>query len=74
MRSLLASLNEHPMALLRGIAELRGVILASNARAEAAAQLASALAEPAATSARAGHVLVVRLKQPGRGSQAVAGG
>lgn len=50
MRSLLASLNEHPMALLRGIAELRGVTLASNARAEAAGQLASALAEPAATA------------------------
>lgn len=46
MRSYLTSLGEHPMALLRGIAELRGVELTSNARNDAAAQLAAALAEP----------------------------
>ncbi len=51
MRSLLASLNDQPMALLRGIAELRGVTLATNNRGDAAAQLAAALAEPAATAA-----------------------
>jgi hypothetical protein len=51
MRSLLASLNDHPMAMLRGIAELRGVSLASNHRTDAAAQLAALLAEPAATAA-----------------------
>ena len=51
MRSLLASLNDQPMALLRGIAELRGVMLTTNNRGDAAAQLAAALAEPAATSA-----------------------
>ena len=50
MKSLLASLADHPMALLRGIAELRGVELASNVRTDAAAQLASALAEPASTA------------------------
>lgn len=49
MRSFLASLNEHPMALLRGIAELRGVELDSNHREDAAAQLAAALATPEAT-------------------------
>ena len=51
MRSLLASLNDQPMALLRGIAELSGVTLATNNRGDAAAQLAAALAEPAATTA-----------------------
>ncbi len=51
MRSFLASLNEHPMALLRGIAELREVELSSNVRPEAAAQLAAALATPEATAA-----------------------
>src|SRR5512137_41718 len=51
MRSLLASLNDHPIAMLRGIAELRGVTLATNHRADAAAQLAALLAEPAATAA-----------------------
>lgn len=51
MRTLLASLNDHPMALLRGIAELRGIALTSNARDEVAAQLAAALAQPAATEA-----------------------
>jgi len=51
MRSLLASLNDHPIAMLRGIAELRGVALATNHRADAAAQLAALLAEPAATAA-----------------------
>lgn len=49
MRSLDASLNDHPLAMLRGIAELRGVALATNSRAEAAAQLAAILAEPEAT-------------------------
>jgi hypothetical protein len=50
MRDLLTSLSEHPMALLRGIAELRGVELTSNARPDVAAQLAAALADPAATA------------------------
>jgi hypothetical protein len=49
MRSLDASLNSHPLAMLRGIAELRGIALATNSRAEAAAQLAALLAEPEAT-------------------------
>ena len=49
MRSLVASLNDHPIAMLRGIAELRGVTLATNQRGDAAAQLAALLAEPAAT-------------------------
>lgn len=51
MRSLLLSLNDHSMALLRGIAELRGLQLSTNSREDAAAQLAAALAEPAATAA-----------------------
>ena len=51
MRSLLTSLNDHPIALLRGIAELRGVALATNNRGDAAIQLAALLAEPAATAA-----------------------
>lgn len=51
MRTLLASLSEQPLALLRGIAELRGVALASNVRDEAAAQLAAALDEASATVA-----------------------
>jgi hypothetical protein len=51
MRSLEASLNNHPLAMLRGIAELRGVALTTNSRAEAAAQLAALLAEPGATEA-----------------------
>jgi hypothetical protein len=51
MRSLFASLNDQPMALLRGIAELRGVTLATNNRGDAAGQLAASLAEPAATAA-----------------------
>jgi len=51
MRTLLVSLSEHPLAMLRGIAELRGVELASNARDEAAAQLAAVLGEEAATAA-----------------------
>jgi hypothetical protein len=51
MRTLLTSLTEHPMAMLRGIAELNGVALTTNARDEAAAQLAAALAEPGATDA-----------------------
>jgi hypothetical protein len=51
MRTLLTSLAEHPMAMLRGIAELHGVALTTNARVDAAAQLAAALAEPGATDA-----------------------
>ncbi len=51
MRTLLVSLNEHPLALLRAIAELRDVSLASNVRADVASQLAAALADPAATRA-----------------------
>ncbi len=51
MRSFLASLNEHPMALLRGIAEMRGVELSTNLRPDAAAQLAAALAASGATAA-----------------------
>jgi hypothetical protein len=49
MRSLVASLGEHPMAMLRGIAELRGVALTSNVREEVVQQLAVTLAEPGAT-------------------------
>ncbi len=48
MRTLLASLTDHPMAVLRGIAELRDVPLATNARDDAAGQLAAALADPVA--------------------------
>jgi hypothetical protein len=51
MRSLLASLNEHPMALLRGIAAVRGVALITHVRADAAVQLAAVLVEPTATKA-----------------------
>jgi len=51
MRALLASLTDHPIAMLRGIAELRGVSLATNNRADAAAQLAALLTEPATTVA-----------------------
>src|SRR5512136_1892104 len=51
MRTLLTSLAEHPMAMLRGIAELDGVTLTTNARDDAAAQLAAALAEPGAIDA-----------------------
>ena len=51
MRTLLASLTDHPMAVLRGIAELRNAPLATNARADAAAQLAAALADPVAAEA-----------------------
>lgn len=45
------SLSEHPLAMLRAIAELRGVELASNSRDEAAAQLAAALGDESATAA-----------------------
>jgi len=51
MRTLLASLSEHPIAMLRGIAELRGVELASNSRDEAALQLAAALVDESSTGA-----------------------
>lgn len=50
MRTLSVSLGEHSLVMLRGIAELRGVSLASNARDEAAAQLAAALADEASTA------------------------
>ncbi len=50
MRTLLASLGDHSMAMLRGIAELRGVMPATNVREEFAAQLAALLAEPHATA------------------------
>lgn len=45
MRTLLVSLSDHPMALLRGIAELLGVELSSNVRTEAAEQLAACLSD-----------------------------
>ena len=51
MRTLLASLGEHSIALLRGIAELRNIELASNARADVAAQLAAVLVDPEMTQA-----------------------
>ncbi len=51
MRTLLTSLAEHPMAMLRGIAELHHLTLTTNARDDAAAQLAAALAEPGAIDA-----------------------
>ncbi len=54
MRTYLVSLSDHPLAMLRGIAELRGVTLASNARDEAAAQLAAALADEGSTTAAIG--------------------
>jgi Helicase conserved C-terminal domain len=50
MRTLLASLGDYSMAMLRGIAELRGVMPATNVREEVAAQLAGELAGPHATS------------------------
>lgn len=50
MRTLADSLNEHPLALLRGIAEVRVVSLASNARDEVALQLAAALSDEDATA------------------------
>lgn len=45
MRTLLASLSDHPMALLRGIAEQLEVELSSNVRSEAAEQLAARLSD-----------------------------
>jgi hypothetical protein len=51
MRTLLISLAEHPMPMLRGIAELHGIALSTNARDDAAAQLAAALVEPGAIDA-----------------------
>jgi len=50
MQSLTASLNDHPMALLRGIAEQCNVELTTNVRGDAAAHLAAALTEPIATN------------------------
>ena len=47
MRTLLASLSDHPIAMLRGIAAVRGIELATNVRDDAAAQLAAILADPA---------------------------
>ena len=51
MRTLLASLTDHPMAILRAIADLRGIELTTNARDDAAAQLAATLAQAGATDA-----------------------
>ena len=51
MRTLLTSLAEHPMAMLRGIAERHGIALTTNVRDEAATQLASGLGEPGAIGA-----------------------
>ena len=51
MRTLAVSLSEHPLAMLRAIAELRGVTLASSTRDDAAAQLAAALGDELATAA-----------------------
>jgi hypothetical protein len=51
MRTLAISLGEHSLAMLRAIAELRGVTLASSNRDEAAAQLAAAMSDEAATMA-----------------------
>jgi hypothetical protein len=51
MRTLLTSLAEHPMAMLRGIAELQDIALTTNVRDDAAVQLGAALAEPGATDA-----------------------
>ncbi|MDQ1301398.1 MAG: Helicase 3 protein [Chloroflexota bacterium] len=51
MHTLLASLSDHSMAMLRGIADMRGLELSTNNRDDAAAQLATALAEPDATAA-----------------------
>jgi hypothetical protein len=51
MRTLADSLSEHPLVLLRGIAEIRQVQLASNARDDVAAQLAAALSDESATAA-----------------------
>jgi hypothetical protein len=50
MRSLEASLSDHPLAMLRAIAELRDLQLATNVRADVARLLAAALAEPGATA------------------------
>jgi hypothetical protein len=50
MRSLEASLGDHPMAMLRGIADLRAIELTTNVRETVAAQLAAALAVPASTT------------------------
>ena len=46
MRDLQTSLRDHSMGMLRAIAELNRIELASNVRDEAADQLAAALAEP----------------------------
>jgi len=50
MRTLLDSLNDHSLIMLRGIAELRGITLTTDVRSDAAAQLAAVLAEPSATA------------------------
>ncbi|MGQ9491141.1 MAG: helicase-associated domain-containing protein [Anaerolineae bacterium] len=54
MRTLLASLNDHPIALLRAIAELLGVELSSNVRSEVATQLAAFLSDGEAVRAALG--------------------
>jgi hypothetical protein len=48
MRSLAQSLLDHPMAMLRGVAQVNGLSLLSNHRDEAAAQLAELLGAPGA--------------------------
>ena len=50
MRSLQVSLRDHSTAMLKGIAELRGIELGQISRAEAAARLAAAMAESRATA------------------------
>lgn len=46
MNTLLPSLQDYPLSMLRAIADVRGVTLQSNAAREVAEQLATALAEP----------------------------
>ena len=50
MRTLSASLVDHPMAMLRGIAALRGIELTTNVRDDAAEQLAAILDDGVATA------------------------
>jgi hypothetical protein len=49
MHTLFASLSDHPIAMLRSIADLRGIELTTNVRDDAATQLAAILAEPGTT-------------------------
>ncbi len=55
MRDLQASLRDHPMAMLRVIAELNGIDLTTNAREDASAQLADALRAPETAAASLGR-------------------